>query len=72
MRGPATGDTNQARKNYARQARMDPFPHQINLTGHKDKMPRLSSDPIVFTEDKACYLWHPYTDAIVVDLHIAR
>ena len=70
MGGLATGDTNQARKNYARQAMMDPFPHQINLTGYKEKIPRLSNNPIVFMEDKAHGLWHPHTDAIVVTLRI--
>ncbi|KAL5540592.1 hypothetical protein UlMin_043541 [Ulmus minor] len=39
MGGPATGETNRARKNYARQSRTDPFPHQVNLTGHKEKIP---------------------------------
>ncbi|KAL5538565.1 hypothetical protein UlMin_045432 [Ulmus minor] len=71
MGGPATGETNRARKNYARQSRTDPFPHQVNLTGHKEKIPRLSDDPIIFTESEARGLWHPYTDAIVVTLRIA-
>ncbi|KAL5557693.1 hypothetical protein UlMin_033904 [Ulmus minor] len=71
MGGPATGDTNRARKNYARQARKNPFPHQINLTRHKEKIPRLSNDPIIFTEDEAHGLWHPHTDTIVVTLRIA-
>ncbi|KAL5571187.1 hypothetical protein UlMin_020784 [Ulmus minor] len=71
MGGPATGETNRARKNYARQSRTDPFPHQVNLTGHKEKIPRLSDDPIVFTESEARGLWHPHTDAIVVTLRIA-
>ncbi|KAL5548830.1 hypothetical protein UlMin_004061 [Ulmus minor] len=71
MGGPATGETNRARKNYARQSRTDPFPHQVNLTGHKEKIPRLSDDPIIFTESKARGLWHPHTDAIVVTLRIA-
>ncbi|KAL5578951.1 hypothetical protein UlMin_011393 [Ulmus minor] len=72
MGGPATSETNRARKNYARQSRTDPFPHQINLTEHKEKIPRLSNDPIVFTEDEARGLWNPHTDAIVVTLRIAR
>ena len=72
MGGPTTGGTNRARKNYARQVRTDPFPHQINLTGHKNKIPHLSNDPIVFTEDEARGLWHPHIDAIVVNLCIAR
>ncbi|KAL5577285.1 hypothetical protein UlMin_018984 [Ulmus minor] len=71
MGGPATGKTNRARKNYARQSRTDPFPHQVNLTGHKEKIPRLSDDPIIFTESEARGLWHPHTDAIVVTLRIA-
>ncbi|KAL5567906.1 hypothetical protein UlMin_024481 [Ulmus minor] len=71
MGGPATGETNRARKNYARQSRMDPFPHQVNLTGHKEKIPRLSNDPIIFTESEARCLCHPHTDAIVVTLRIA-
>ncbi|KAL5556540.1 hypothetical protein UlMin_038776 [Ulmus minor] len=71
MGGPATGETNRARKNYARQSRTNPFPHQVNLTGHKEKIPRLSDDPIVFTESEARGLWHPHTDAIVVTLRIA-
>ncbi|KAL5550050.1 hypothetical protein UlMin_000226 [Ulmus minor] len=71
MGGPATGETNRARKNYARQSRTDPFPHQVNLTGHKEKIPCLSVDPIIFTESEARGLWHPHTDAIVVTLRIA-
>ncbi|KAL5556087.1 hypothetical protein UlMin_038323 [Ulmus minor] len=71
QRGPATGETNRARKNYARQSRTDPFSHQVNLTGHKEKIPRLSDDPIIFTESEARGLWHPHTDAIVVTLRIA-
>ncbi|KAL5552836.1 hypothetical protein UlMin_040237 [Ulmus minor] len=71
MGGPATGETNRARKNYARQSRTDPFPHQVNLTGHKEKIPRLSDDPIIFTESEARGLWHPHTDAIMVTLRIA-
>ncbi|KAL5566135.1 hypothetical protein UlMin_029299 [Ulmus minor] len=71
MGGLATGETNRARKNYAQQSRTDPFPHQVNLTGHKEKIPRLSDDPIIFTESEARGLWHPHTDAIVVTLCIA-
>ncbi|KAL5551147.1 hypothetical protein UlMin_001323 [Ulmus minor] len=71
MGGPATGETNRARKNYARQSKTDPFPHQVNLTGHKEKIPRLSDDPIIFTESEARGLWHSHTDAIVVTLRIA-
>ncbi|KAL5543710.1 hypothetical protein UlMin_007494 [Ulmus minor] len=69
--GPATGYTNRARKNYARQARSEPFPHQVNLAEHKNKAPRLSNEPIIFTEDEASGLWHPHKDAIVVALRIA-
>ncbi|KAL5544419.1 hypothetical protein UlMin_008203 [Ulmus minor] len=69
--GPATGDTNRARKNYARQARSEPFPHQINLAEHKNKAPRFSNEPIIFTEEEASGLWHPHKDAIVVALRIA-
>ncbi|KAL5560063.1 hypothetical protein UlMin_036274 [Ulmus minor] len=61
---------NQDLENYGRQERMDPCPHQINLTGHKEKVPRLSNDPIVFTEDEARDLWHPHMDAIMVTLRI--
>ncbi|KAL5571243.1 hypothetical protein UlMin_020840 [Ulmus minor] len=71
MGGPTTGETNRVRKNYARQSRTDPFPHQVNLTGHKEKIPHLSDDPIIFTESEARGLWHPHTDAIVVTLCIA-
>ncbi|KAL5546743.1 hypothetical protein UlMin_006430 [Ulmus minor] len=71
MGGPATGETNRARKNYARQSRTDPFPHKVNMTEHKEKIPRLSDDPIIFTESEARGLWHPHTDAIVVTLRIA-
>ncbi|KAL5559167.1 hypothetical protein UlMin_035378 [Ulmus minor] len=39
---------------------------------HRDKkIPRLSDDPIIFTEGEARGLWHPHTDAIVVTLRIA-
>ncbi|KAL5550668.1 hypothetical protein UlMin_000844 [Ulmus minor] len=72
MGGPTTGNTNQARKNYTRQVRTNPFPHQINLTESKDKIPCLSNDPIVFMEDEAHGLWHPHMDAIRVTLYIAR
>ncbi|KAL5556432.1 hypothetical protein UlMin_038668 [Ulmus minor] len=37
----------------------------------KDKIPRLSNDPIIFTEEEASGLWHPHKDAIVVSLRIA-
>ena len=70
-RGPATGDSNWARKSYARQARTKPFLHHVNLIGHKDKIPRLSNEPIIFTEDEERGLWHLYIDAIVVTLRIA-
>ena len=40
------------------------------MIGHKDKISRLLNDPIVFTEDEVGGLWHPHTDAIVVDLCI--
>ncbi|KAL5544571.1 hypothetical protein UlMin_008355 [Ulmus minor] len=69
--GPATGDTNQARKNYACQARSAPFPHQVNLAEHRDKVSRLSNDPIIFIKEEANGLWHPHKDAIVVSLKIA-
>ncbi|KAL5583615.1 hypothetical protein UlMin_016057 [Ulmus minor] len=69
--GLATGDTNRARKNYARQARSEPFPHQVNLAEHKNKAPRLSKEPIIFTEKEASSLWHPHKDVIVVGLRIA-
>ena len=66
-----TGNTNKARKNYTHQARFEPFLHQISLTEHKDKIPRLSNDPIVFTKEKASGLWHPHKDVIVIVLKIA-
>ena len=68
--GLATGDTNKARKNYACQARFEPFPHQVNLAKHRNKIPRLSNEPIIFTEEEASGLWHPHKDAIVVALRI--
>ena len=66
-----TRDTNRARKNYAHQARSKPFPHQISLTEHREKILRLFNDPIVFTEEEATGLWHPHKDAIVIILIIA-
>ncbi|KAL5555626.1 hypothetical protein UlMin_037862 [Ulmus minor] len=69
--GPATGDTNRARKNYARQTRSAPYPQQVNLAEHRDKIPRLSNKPIIFTEEEASGLWHPHKDAIFVSLRIA-
>lgn len=65
MGGSSIGDTNRERNNYARQARMDPS------NRHKEKIPRLSNNPIFFTKDEARSLWHPQTDAIMVDLRIA-
>ncbi|KAL5579880.1 hypothetical protein UlMin_012322 [Ulmus minor] len=58
-------------ENYARQARSEPFPHQINLAEHKNKALRLSNEPIIFTEEEASGLWYPHKDAIVVALRIA-
>ncbi|KAL5575483.1 hypothetical protein UlMin_017182 [Ulmus minor] len=69
--GPATGDTNRARKNYAHQTRSAPYPQQVNLAEHRDKIPCLSNDLIIFTEEEASGLWHPHKDAIVVSLRIA-
>ncbi|KAL5556194.1 hypothetical protein UlMin_038430 [Ulmus minor] len=69
--GPVTGDTNRARKNYAHHAMSEPFPHQISLVEHMDKILRLSNDPIVFTEEEASSLWHPHKDTIVITLKIA-
>ncbi|KAL5551786.1 hypothetical protein UlMin_001962 [Ulmus minor] len=37
----------------------------------RDKIPRLSNEPIIFTEEEASGLWHPHKDAIVVSLRIA-
>ncbi|KAL5551413.1 hypothetical protein UlMin_001589 [Ulmus minor] len=71
LRNYVRDNTNRARKNYARQARSEPFPHQINLAEHKNKAPRLSNEPIIFTEEEASGLWHPHKDAIVVALRIA-
>ncbi|KAL5547272.1 hypothetical protein UlMin_006959 [Ulmus minor] len=71
QRGPATGDTNRARKNYSCQTRSEPYPKQVNLAEHRDKIPRLSNEPIIFTEEEASGLWHPHKDAIVVSLRIA-
>ncbi|KAL5581616.1 hypothetical protein UlMin_014058 [Ulmus minor] len=71
LRNYVRNNTNRARKNYARQARSEPFPHQINLAEHKNKAPRLSNEPIIFTEEEASGLWHPHKDAIVVALRIA-
>ncbi|KAL5565807.1 hypothetical protein UlMin_028971 [Ulmus minor] len=69
--GLATGDTNRARKNYACQTRLAPYPQQVNLAEHRDKIPRLSNEPIIFTKEEANCLWHPHKDAIVVSLRIA-
>ncbi|KAL5578855.1 hypothetical protein UlMin_011297 [Ulmus minor] len=69
--GPVIGDTNRARKSYTHQARSELFPHQVNLAEHKNKAPRLSNEPIIFTEEEASGLWHPHKDAIVVALRIA-
>ncbi|KAL5554570.1 hypothetical protein UlMin_041971 [Ulmus minor] len=69
--GPATGDTNRARKNYARQTRSEPFPHQVNLAEHENKVPCLYNEPIIFIEEGASSLWYPHKDDIVVALRIA-
>lgn len=49
---------------------MEPFPHHINMTRHKDKILCLSNDPIIFMKDKARDLWHPHIDAIIITLCI--
>ena len=67
MGGLPIGDSNLVRKSYAQQART----YQINLTKHKDKIPPLLNDLIIFAEDEARNLWHPHKDAIVVTLCIA-
>ncbi|KAL5560216.1 hypothetical protein UlMin_036427 [Ulmus minor] len=69
--GPATRDTNQARKNYALQTRSVPYPQQVNLAEHRDKIPCLSNKLIIFTKEEASGLWLPHKDAIVVSLRIA-
>lgn len=71
MGGPAMGDSNRARKSYARQARTQPFPQQVNLAEHRNRIPHFSSEPITFTEEEASGLWHPHKDVIVVTLRIA-
>ncbi|KAL5573653.1 hypothetical protein UlMin_023250 [Ulmus minor] len=38
---------------------------------HKNKAPRLSNEPIIFTEEEASGLWHPHKNAIVIALRIA-
>ena len=43
---------------------------KVNLAEYWEKVPRLSKDLITFTEEEACGLWHPYNDAIVVNLRI--
>ncbi|KAL5578025.1 hypothetical protein UlMin_019724 [Ulmus minor] len=45
--------------------------YHVNLAEHRDKIPRLSNEPIIFTEEEASGLWHPHKDAIVVSLRIA-
>ena len=66
---PSTRDTNRARKGYARQA---VAPHQVNNVNHRAKIPRLSEEPITFTEEEEDQgLIYPHKDAIVVNLKIA-
>ena len=67
-----TSDTNQERKNYARQARSEPFPQQVNLVKQREKVPYLFDDPITFIEEEACGLRHPHNHAIFVNLIIVR
>ena len=68
--GPATRDTNRAWKNYARQARSAPFPHQVSLAEHSEKVPRLSNESIIFIDEEVDGLWHPHKDTIVIALRI--
>ena len=62
---------NRARKSYAYQARSEPFQHHVSLAEHRNKVPHLSNEPIIFIEEEASDLWHPHKDAIVVALRIA-
>ncbi|KAL5540020.1 hypothetical protein UlMin_043975 [Ulmus minor] len=44
---------------------------EIERLIQRNKIPHLSNDPIIFTEEEASGLWHPHKDAIVVSLRIA-
>ena len=68
--GLTTRDTNQSRKVYTCMAREAPYLQRINLTELCFKAPRMSEQPITFTEEEARPLIHPYNDTIVVDVQI--
>ena len=48
------------------------FPKQVNLAEHGGNVPRLSDDPITFTEEEAHRVWHPHNNTIVINLRISR
>ncbi|KAL5583083.1 hypothetical protein UlMin_015525 [Ulmus minor] len=63
-------------RNYVRNGDQQPRqPAQENQQpeqeGEDIEAPRLSNEPIIFTEEEASGLWHPHKDAIVVALRIA-
>ena len=41
------------------------------MAEHRNKVPHLSNESIIFTEEEACGLCHPHKDAIAVALRIA-
>lgn len=45
--------------------------YQVILTEHRDKIPRLSNEPIFFPEEEASNLWHPHKDSIFITLRLA-
>ena len=42
----------------------------MNLAEQREQVPCLSDDPITFTKEEACGLWHPHNNAIVANLRI--
>ena len=70
--GHAVGDSAKVRKDNARLARDIAIGHQVNMAEHVAKLSRRESSVISFMDDEARHLVHPYTDALVVTLNVAK
>lgn len=70
-RGPAAGDSGNLRKNLACQTRHKSVGLEINLT-NQFQGSMVHDIPIIFSEDDARIVHHPYCDALVVTLYVAN
>ncbi|PON38132.1 hypothetical protein PanWU01x14_315020 [Parasponia andersonii] len=72
LEGPVAGDSANVWQGPVKMARKIIFGHQVNMAEHIVKLSKRESAPIMFTEEKARRLIHPYNDALIVVLKIAN